>query len=572
MIGIPHKISYKDYTILEKIGEGDFGETFLVKNVGNIRLRALKISHSDEHADLEARIMAAIDGSHKNVVELYEVATVLVDDVEKKAICMEYVPGVNLRAVMQAASAKPSGRLKLSTAIDYGIQIARGLEFIHNLEICHMDLKPENIIATNFAEDRTIKIGDFGLSTMPEIGKRDAKNRLYGPPEFKRSEYDKTSDFWAFGLILYEMITGQHLFQPSEPDIFSDIERTKEYVALLNETLAVAQMNLGQKYYDKIFDNTPIELHKVLLTCLQVNPNHRYNSAAHLLSDLSKASNLIKKEHTTVTKSEYGQKAKKFGDYVPTYRDHLLRLFSRELLEPVRAKGRALDIGCGQGDASTCLQNEVKVNGKSAWNAEVAEIHSYDITLPMVREGIKKGKINPKYVKIKDATERLDYPNNYFDYVLTRYYIHEIPDKSKDRLFYDVSGILKPGRKFLVIDKVADCEETRHFYNLYHGKKTLGEKRPAWIPTVGEYFDLFIEHGFVDIHTRKYISYVDTEQWLMEGQITDKTHEELKALFREQIRNNGKVRSYFNIRELGNGHILIDFPVLLICGMKPQSR
>src|SRR4029077_5013548 len=123
------------------------------------------------------------------------------------------------------------GRLSMRKAIDYGVQIARGLAAAHEKGIVHRDLKPENLFVT---KDGRVKILDFGLAklTYPAGSENGAPTQTEGteagvvmgtvgymsPEQVRGQSADHRADIFAFGAILYEVLAGKRAFQkPTSP-------------------------------------------------------------------------------------------------------------------------------------------------------------------------------------------------------------------------------------------------------------------------------------------------------------------------------------------------------------------
>lgn len=559
-------VHYPNFIVVKKLGSGKFGKAYLMQNIGaEHKQHVLKVRKTKkaDTTDLEAKVHNSISKKHDNLAEMYAVVSVSVKGEEAKAIDMEYVEGKTLKEVLT------NGPIEISKALNYAYQILSGLGYLHSHGICHRDLKPDNIMIT---DEDIIKLIDFGLATTEEIVSQPKLNRAYAAPEFRIDKEYNNSDIWSFGLIFYEILAGEHLIKPSEKDVYNSIERFKDYVANKEKVWAEVQKELDEKYIHRLESNVPMELRGVLLKCLNVDPNSRYKSVDEVLRSVRVAQISNRKIAMEKAKRDYTHRAEGYGIAVKTYKDPALRAKSRKLFEPINSFGIALDIGCGQGDASTCLQEQVKVNNEKIWTPSVSEIHYVDITPSMVEKGIKGGKIKSlAFVKYIDASERLPYPNDSFDYIITRYFIHDLNPEEKKFLFWDVIGILKPGGKFQIIDMVADTSETQILYNTYHSRKTIGAYRECWIPTKSEYYLLFSERGFENVVTDVYISRVNTKDWVKEGQITEERLDELNNLFKIEMKKSAHTKNYFNLRE-SSGDIIVDFPVLLICGTKPKEN
>jgi serine/threonine protein kinase len=109
-----------------------------------------------------------------------------------------------------------SGPLKLDEALNIAIQVAEGLQAAHEKKITHRDIKPANVMITNKGQ---AKIMDFGLaklagrSALTKEGTTLGTVAYMSPEQGRGEEVDQRTDIWPFGVVLYEMITGQHPFK-----------------------------------------------------------------------------------------------------------------------------------------------------------------------------------------------------------------------------------------------------------------------------------------------------------------------------------------------------------------------
>ena len=232
------------YRIVEKIGAGGMGEVYLAEDLKLERNVAIKFlpQHltidKDNVERFEREAKAAASLNHPNIVTIHEIAEV--DDPatagKQTFIVMEYVDGKSLREYVGAIPIKSgfsSGSVAHSVNEILSIinQIAEGLSKAHQAGIVHRDIKSANIMVT---EERKIKIMDFGLAKIrggAEITKEQSTlgTVAYMSPEQTRGEEtDHRSDIWSYGVVLYEMVTGQLPFK-------GDYDQAIVY-SILNET------------------------------------------------------------------------------------------------------------------------------------------------------------------------------------------------------------------------------------------------------------------------------------------------------------------------------------------------
>jgi len=210
------------YEILSLLGAGGMGEVYKARDTRLHRIIALKILPAEKVGDADRRrrflgeAQAASRLNHPNIITIYDIS-------ESHGVCfiaMEYVAGKTLE------QANPSGGLPFEQAIKYGAEIADALAAAHSAGIIHRDLKPANIIIT---EDGRIKLLDFGLAKFIEPAVAAAEGETatlrtipgaimgtaayMSPEQAEGRELDARSDIFSFGLVLYEMLSGQRAFR-----------------------------------------------------------------------------------------------------------------------------------------------------------------------------------------------------------------------------------------------------------------------------------------------------------------------------------------------------------------------
>ncbi len=264
-----------EYEVKSLVGSGGMGEVYRARDSRLGRDVAIKVLPSSLSADpdrlrrfeQEARAAAALN--HPNILAVHQMGT----HEGAPYLVSELLEGETLREQIKL------GRIVVRRAIDYGVQIARGLAAAHEKGIVHRDLKPENLFVT---KDGRVKILDFGLAKLTQPQSSSGSSALtltegteagvvmgtvgYMAPEQVRGQStDHRADIFAFGAILYEMLAGKRAFQkPTSPETMS---------AILNE---------DPPGISQVTTNIPPAMHRVVHRCLEKNPEQRFQSASDL--------------------------------------------------------------------------------------------------------------------------------------------------------------------------------------------------------------------------------------------------------------------------------------------------
>lgn len=204
------------YAIASRIARGGMATVYVGHDNRLERKVAVKVMHghlADDDAFKrrfiqEARSAARL--SHPNVVNVFDQG----QDAHMAYLVMEYLPGITLRDLL-----KQQQRLTADQAYEVSEAILAGLAAAHEAGIMHRDLKPENVL---LADDGRIKIGDFGLARAASANTTTGQALLgtiaYLSPELvTRGEADARSDVYAFGIMLFEMLTGKQPFTGEQP-------------------------------------------------------------------------------------------------------------------------------------------------------------------------------------------------------------------------------------------------------------------------------------------------------------------------------------------------------------------
>ncbi len=274
------------YDIVTPIGAGGMGEVYRARDARLDREVAIKVLPASYSADpdrlrrFEQEARAAGRLNHPNVMAIYDIGT----HEGAPYVVAELLEGSTLREKLS------TGAIPTRKAVDYALQIARGLGAAHEKGIVHRDLKPENVFVTN---DGRVKILDFGLAklTRPETSSPETSaptetrgtepGSVFGtvgymsPEQIRGQPADARSDIFAFGAMLYELLSGHRAFRGnSSADVMSAI--LKEDPAPLEET--------GR--------NIPAPLERLVSHCLEKSAEERFQSARDIAYDLEALSGL----------------------------------------------------------------------------------------------------------------------------------------------------------------------------------------------------------------------------------------------------------------------------------------
>jgi serine/threonine protein kinase/Tol biopolymer transport system component len=264
-----------EYQIKSMLGAGGMGEVYcardsrLGRDVAIKVLPALLSTDADRLRRFEQEARAAAALNHPNILAVHQMGTFE----GSPYLVSELLEGETLREQLKR------GRITVRKAIDYGVQIARGLSAAHEKGIVHRDLKPENLFVT---KDGRVKILDFGLAklvqpgagsehSVPTAGGETQPGAVMGtvgymsPEQVRGLNVDHRTDIFSFGTTLYEMLTGQRAFhKPTLADTMS---------AILNE---------DPPPISQVTANIPPALQRVVHRCLEKTPEQRFQSASDL--------------------------------------------------------------------------------------------------------------------------------------------------------------------------------------------------------------------------------------------------------------------------------------------------
>lgn len=268
----------KHYEIIRKLGAGGMGVVFLARDTRLGRLVAIKflLTHSDQEGRgflVEARMTARC--RHENIVVIYDV-----DELDGYPyMVLEYVEGRTLRDLLNQRDRDTASR-----AVEIMLPVVRALGCAHEMGIIHRDLKPENIYLSSAGQ---VKVLDFGIAKQVTHGLAGATRETLAPvslrtgmtqdsavsgtmpymsPEQWLAEpLDGRTDMWAVGIMLFELVTGEHPLKPATP---------QQLLTVVNESIPMPSLREVLPELSALAD--------IVDRCLKKPRAERYESIAQL--------------------------------------------------------------------------------------------------------------------------------------------------------------------------------------------------------------------------------------------------------------------------------------------------
>jgi len=260
------------YEIVGILGQGGMGRVYKARDRELDKLIALKTIRLDTAEGPEAlarfkqELLLARKVTHKNVVRIFDLGEA--DGI--KFFTMEYLEGESLKALIRRRGALP-----VSEVVPLARQILGALEEAHTQGIVHRDLKPQNVMVASGTG--TAHLMDFGIARATDGTTMTATGAIVGTPDYMSPEQVKgeragmPSDVFSFGVILYEMLTGELPYQADTP-------------------MSKVMMRLSQRPRSvrEIQAQIPKHLERVVERCLEIDPELRYQRAGEVLADLER--------------------------------------------------------------------------------------------------------------------------------------------------------------------------------------------------------------------------------------------------------------------------------------------
>ena len=271
------------YKILEHLGGGGMGVVYKAEDTRLKRTVALKFLPPELTRDPDAKerfiheAQAASSLQHNNICTVHDI-----DETSdgQLFIVMDSYEGETLKKKLE------HGPVPLNSAIDIGLQVARGLQAAHEAGMVHRDVKPANIMVTSKGE---AKILDFGLAKLAggailtKTGSTVGTAAYVSPEQARGEEVDRRSDIFSLGVVLYEMITGHRPF------------RGEHEAAIMYSLMNEAPEPLARYKAD-----VPIELQRMIDKSLAKDKENRYQHIDEMLVDIRNA----QQEAPTAAKSK----------------------------------------------------------------------------------------------------------------------------------------------------------------------------------------------------------------------------------------------------------------------------
>ena len=261
------------YQVIEELGKGGMGRVYKVFDTEVREKLALKLLKPEIAADADTverfrnELRLARTVSHRNVCRMHDLGRE--EGTGTYFITMEYVPGEDLKSLIHSIGALPVGK-----AVAIARQAAEGLAEAHRLGVVHRDLKPQNIMIDR---EGGARIMDFGIARSVKAKGITGAGVMIGTPEYMSPEQvdgkeaDSRSDVYAFGVVLFEMLTGRLPFEGETP-----------------LSVAVKQKSEPPPDPRTVNAQVPEDLAKLVLKCLDKDKAKRPQSAEDLVAELGR--------------------------------------------------------------------------------------------------------------------------------------------------------------------------------------------------------------------------------------------------------------------------------------------
>jgi len=257
------------YAVTGEIGAGGMAVVYKAEQPNLDRKVAVKELRGDlskdpallQRFEREAKYVAAL--AHQNIVHIYD----FIERAHAMYIVMEYVEGVDLYSLMAQVKRVPP-----DVAGIIALQAARALEYAHYRGVVHRDFKPSNLMITRHGD---IKLMDFGIARDASGDDLTRPGTALGTPSYMSPEQilgervDFRSDIFSFGIVLYQMLTGQKPFNDDD-----------------TRSVMNAILHVKHPRPRSIYPDIPFALQRIIKRCLAKRPSDRYARTEQLRHDL----------------------------------------------------------------------------------------------------------------------------------------------------------------------------------------------------------------------------------------------------------------------------------------------
>ncbi|MEE9180600.1 MAG: protein kinase, partial [Vicinamibacteria bacterium] len=265
----PGSVLTERYEILELLGEGGMGAVYKARDRAVDRLVALKVLHSqlawrpEILQRFKQELILARQVTHQNVIRIFDLG--MAHDL--KFITMEYVEGQDLASLLsQRGKFTPEESARIIQ------QVCRALNAAHSAGVIHRDLKPQNIM---MGTQGRVLVMDFGIARSAEMKSLTQTGQMIGTPEYmspeqaKGEKVDHRTDLYAAGLIFYELLLGKMPYK-------ANTARGSLLKRMQEQAVPPAELD----------PTIPRFMSDLVVKCLQIDPERRYQSAVEILQDL----------------------------------------------------------------------------------------------------------------------------------------------------------------------------------------------------------------------------------------------------------------------------------------------